>query len=259
MTLTNSTNERSVVPATGSGAVIDLTGTAHQAPKRTDADMQRRLQQLETRRASQSSNDEQSSPARPAKQTMHRWARWLHVYTSMVALVIVLFFGATGIMLNHPSWAFGDATSRTTTTGVLTVDPTFDDGTIDWLTVAEHVRADYNITGSVSDFGLTGTEARIQFENPGYSANLFFDATDANFDLIVEQQGFLAVMGELHKGSDTGSAWKWVIDVAAGFLVAISLTGLAMQFFMRKRRRSALTTAAIGGVISAGLIWLTIL
>ncbi len=176
----------------------------------------------------------------------------------MIALLIVLFFGITGITLNHPDWTFGDATTRTTSVGTLTADPTLDDGSVDWLTVAEEIRADYDVRGSVSDFGITGTEGTITFVNPGYSADLFFDTTDDSFELTVEEQGFMAVMNDLHKGRDTGSAWSWVIDISAGFLVAISLTGLTMQFFLRKRRRSALVSAAVGGVVSIVLILITI-
>ena len=49
------------------------------------------------------------------KRGIHRWSRWIHVYTSMVALLIVLFFGVTGITLNHPKWTFGDDVDTTTT------------------------------------------------------------------------------------------------------------------------------------------------
>ena len=38
--------------------------------------------------------------------------RWIHVYTSMISLLIVLFFGLTGITLNHPKWTFGQVTNE---------------------------------------------------------------------------------------------------------------------------------------------------
>ncbi len=199
-----------------------------------------------------------AEPPGAAKRATQRWARWLHVYTSMIALLIVLFFGITGITLNHPSWTFGEAVERTTTNGVLPVDPTFDDGSVDWLTVAEYVRSNHDVTGSVSDFSLEGSEGSIRFVNPGYSADVFFDTTDSSFELIVEQQGFVAAMNDLHKGRDTDSTWRWVIDVSAGFLVLISLTGLVMQLFLRKRRRSAFITAGVGTVITVALIWATV-
>lgn len=188
----------------------------------------------------------------------HRWARWLHVYTSMVALVIVLFFGITGITLNHPSWTFGDDVDVTTVEGTLPVASTAADGSVDFLTVSEFVREVYGVSGSVDSFGETNGEATIAYRNAGYAADLFFDTTSGDFELTIEQQGWVAVMNDLHKGRDTGTSWKWVIDVAAGFLVVISITGLVMQLFLRKRRRSALVSAAMGAGLVALLMLVTL-
>lgn len=193
-----------------------------------------------------------------AKRTTNRWARWVHVYASMVAFVIVLFFGLTGITLNHPSWTFGDEVSTTTTSGELAVDTTLDDGSINYLEISEYIRDTQGVSGDVDSFSETNGEASIAYKNPGYAADLFVDVDSGEFILTVEQQGWVAVVNDLHKGRDTGSAWKWVIDLSAGFLVLVSLTGLTMQFFLRKRRRSALTAAAAGGVVVVALIWLTL-
>ncbi|MEZ5165781.1 MAG: PepSY-associated TM helix domain-containing protein [Acidimicrobiales bacterium] len=176
----------------------------------------------------------------------------------MIALLVVLFFGVTGITLNHPDWTFGDAVDTTTATGTLSASPTAPDGTVNWLPVAEEIRSQFGVKGTVSDFGASGTDAHISFVNPGYSADLFFDTATGTFELSVEQQGFVAVMNDLHKGRDTGSGWRWVIDLAAGFLILVSLTGLTMQLFLRKRRRSALITAAAGALLAVVAIWVTI-
>ena len=213
-----------------------------------------------------------SAPARSddlarAKRRTHRWSRLIHVYTSMVALLVVLFFAITGITLNHPAWTFGDGTDTETVTGTFPFDTqlTAADGTegdVDFLSISEYVRVNYDVRGDVDSFEATSTansnEGSITFENPGYSADLFFDVETGEFELTVEQQGWVAVMNDLHKGRDTGSAWKWVIDVAAGFLVVISVTGLAMQFFLRKRRRSALLAAGAGAITLIVLIAITL-
>ena len=47
---------------------------------------------------------------RPLRLRVHTVLRWLHIYTSMVSLLVVLFFAATGVTLNHPDWL---ATERT--------------------------------------------------------------------------------------------------------------------------------------------------
>ncbi|MEO6123457.1 MAG: PepSY-associated TM helix domain-containing protein [Ilumatobacteraceae bacterium] len=51
------------------------------------------------------------SASKRRKQVTSRWVRWVHVDTSMISLLVVLFFGITGITLNHPDWTFGDSTS----------------------------------------------------------------------------------------------------------------------------------------------------
>jgi uncharacterized protein len=191
---------------------------------------------------------------RSPKLAAHRWTRWLHVYTSMIALVLVLFFGLTGITLNHPDWTFGDEVTRTSFSGTLPAG--WDTDPVDFLTVVEFVRSEYGLSIRVADHSLTGDQGSVSFREPGASADLLFDTGDGSFELSIEQQGFVAVMNDLHKGRDSTSAWRWVIDVAAGFLVVIALTGLGLQFFLRKRRLRALGVAAAGLVATVALILL---
>jgi hypothetical protein len=47
---------------------------------------------------------------RPLRLRIHSALRWLHIYTSMVSLVAVLFFALTGVTLNHPDWLASDST-----------------------------------------------------------------------------------------------------------------------------------------------------
>ncbi len=201
-------------------------------------------------------------PVTRRRNRLHHWARWLHVYTSMIALLIVLFFGATGITLNHPTWTFGDDATERTEAGTLPFPTMSADGTIDWLPIAEYMRSEHDVNGSVDNFSTTGDGAgetgTIVFKNAGYSADLEFEVTTGDYDLVISEEGLVAVMNDLHKGRDTGDGWRWVIDVSAAFLVVISLTGLVMQFFLRKRRRSALTVAALGGAIAVALILVTL-
>lgn len=124
--------------------------------------------------------------------------------------------------------------------------------------MAEYVRAEHDVSGSVDSYDITNGLGSIAFTKPGYSADLFFDTDTGAYDLTITQQGFVAVMNDLHKRRDTGTAWKWIIDISAGFLVAISVTGLVLQLFLRKRRRAALTVAIAGAVLTLVLIVVTV-
>lgn len=183
------------------------------------------------------------------------WSRRIHVYTSMITLVVVLFFGLTGLTLNHPDWTFGDQTDTVTDTGALPPAATATDGSADLLAIAEYVRATYGVSAPVADYQTDDAgRGSIAFKRPGYVADVIFDAGDGTYTMTIEQQGWVAVLNDLHKGRDAGSSWSWVIDLTAGFLVVISGTGLLMQVLMRKRRRPALTSAAVGGLVTLALM-----
>lgn len=194
---------------------------------------------------------------RSLKRSTNRWSRILHVYSSMVALLVVLFFGVTGITLNHPTWSIGDAVTRTTVSGTLPF-PVTRDGAVDYLAISEYVRATHGVTGSVDSYEANATEGSIGYRKPGYAADLFFTISDGSYQLVVDQQGFLGVINDLHKGRNAGSSWKWLIDVSGLLLVVIAFTGMVMQLFLRRRRRSAFILSGVGAVLMILLIWITL-
>jgi hypothetical protein len=181
---------------------------------------------------------------------VHFWLRWAHVYISMFSLLVVLFFGVTGVTLNHPSWTFGDESNLQTYSGTLPSTAVVD-GAVEFLVVSEFVREEHGVKGSVADFGLVQDEGSISYRAPGYAAELVFDAGASTYGLTVQQEGFVAVMNDLHKGRDSSGMWRVVIDVSGGLLVVVALTGLGLQFFLRKRRLGALSLAAGGSVVLA--------
>lgn len=196
------------------------------------------------------------SPMSKQSRDTLKWARWFHVYSSMIAFLLIFFFGITGITLNHPTWTFGSDIQMSTVEGQLPFSPTFADNTADYLTISEFARSELGVSGSVDSFETTNDTIGITYRNPGYGADLFVDAVDGTYQLNVEQQGWVAVLNDLHKGRDSGSTWSWVIDVSAAFLVVVSLTGLLMQFFLRRRRRSAFISVAVGSILTVLLtLW----
>lgn len=186
------------------------------------------------------------------------WTRLVHVYTSMVALLLVLFFGATGLTLNHPEWTLGFDPVGADYSGTLPDGWESDDGTVEFLTISEYLRETHGIDGAVADFGSDTTDGYISYREPGYAADVFFDLDNGEYRLSVEQQGLIGVLNELHKGRDAGSAWSWVIDLSGVFLVLIAVTGLGLQLFLAKRRRAALSWALGGSVVAVALIWLAV-
>jgi hypothetical protein len=172
----------------------------------------------------------------------------------MLALLVVLFFGATGITLNHPEWTLGFDPSTEVFDGALPDGWLNADGSVEFLTVSEFLRSEYDIKGDVVDFGTDPTEGFISYRGPGYGADVFFDLDAGTYNLTVEEQGWIGVFNDLHKGRDTDASWNWLIDVSGGFLVLIAVTGLLLQLLIKKRRRNAVIVAIAGTLVTIGFI-----
>ena len=177
-------------------------------------------------------------------------SRWLHIYLSMLSFVVVLFFSVTGLTLNHAAWFDGKEIEQKYIGNVPVAWVNAPDTShIKKLEIVELLRKSYGIKGYVSDFLIQDDQCLISFKGPGYSANAFIARKDGKFELIELKMGVGAVLNDLHKGRDTGKSWSWLIDVSAIFLILISLSGLVMLLFLKKKKVNGLLIAILGGAI----------
>jgi hypothetical protein len=177
--------------------------------------------------------------------------RWLHIYGSMASLALVLFFAVTGITLNHQEW-FADqlvTVERTGTLDTAWLHTTDADG-VDKLRIVEHLRSAGGVRGALAEFRVENDQCAVDFKGAGYSASVVVERSTGRFDVTESRMGIAAVINDLHKGRDTGSAWKAVIDVSAGLLVFISLTGLILLYFVHKYRLAGVILVGAGGLAS---------
>ena len=194
-----------------------------------------------------------SAPGKP-KQVLRKrtasFSRWLHLYLSMLSFVVVLFFSVTGITLNHADWFDGQQVEkkRSGTLPAAWVNVP-DTAKINKLAVVEFLRSKYKIKGAVVDFLVEDDHCSLSFKGPGYSADAFINRKQGTFELTEVRLGLVAVLNDLHKGRDSGPGWSWLIDVSAGFLVVVSLSGLAMLFFLKNKRMKGILVAVVGGAL----------
>ena len=199
--------------------------------------------------------DTGKKPKAAWKKNTAALSRWVHIYLSMVSFTVVLFFSVTGLTLNHAD-LFGGKEHLTKYKGNLPVSwvNAKDTNAVKKLEVAERLRSSHHIKGAVSDFVIDEGQCSLSFKGPGYSADAFIDRKTGSYKLTESQLGLIAVINDLHKGRDTGKGWLWVIDACAVFLTLVSLTGLIMICFMKKKRLSGLILAA-GGLLVCYLIY----
>lgn len=171
-------------------------------------------------------------------------SRWLHIYLSMVSFAILFFFAVTGITLNHQAW-FSNA--RTVQVKGQIPQKWLQD--VAKLEIVEYLRKTNGVKAALADFRIEDEQCQLSFKGPGYSADAFIDRANGTYELTETRQGVVAVLNDLHKGRDSGTAWAWIIDVSAGLMTLVSVTGLVLIFFLQKRRASGLLAVAIGAVL----------
>jgi hypothetical protein len=153
----------------------------------------------------------------------------------MFSFIIVLFFSVTGLTLNHVDW-FPESTVVSELNGAVNAKwvSVSDTAKIPKLEIVEQLRANHSIKGQLN----------------GYTADFFVNRADGSYEVTETKMGIIAVINDLHKGRDTGKAWSWVIDFSAIFMIVISVTGLILLLFLKKKRTNGLLWLAIGGVIA---------
>lgn len=197
-------------------------------------------------------------PASRASQPP-RWVRPVHTYSSMLMLLIMLFFTATGLTLNNRQWLPESVPEQETelvlpesfaTTALWQQDPLLAAGQVwQWL------KAEQQLAGGEVRFDWTADEGVlfIDVKRPGgYS---LAEVIPEEGTVLVTQRGFgwMAVLNDLHMGRYAGPAWSWFIDVSAAVMLLFTLTGFWLVLPMRRKRGRLLAATGLGCVLMAGL------
>ena len=191
------------------------------------------------------------SGKRKAKKRLASLSRWLHIYLSMVSFTILLFFAVSGLTLNHTDWFTSGNEVVTKNTGSINLkwvnQP--DTNKLNKLQIVEFFRSKHEVKGALSDFRIDDRELSLTFSGPGYLADSFIDRETGKYELTVTRFGAVAVINDLHKGRDSGKAWSWVIDISAVLMTLVSISGIILICFIKKKRLSGFIIAATGTII----------
>lgn len=181
-------------------------------------------------------------------------ARWLHIYLSMASFAIIFFFAVTGLALNHQDWFTGQ---QKTIQARGSLDRKFVTPKVAEADVIAYLRRVHGIRGAVNDFRIEDNDCSIAFKGPGYAADVLIDRATGSYEVTETRVGWVAILNDLHKGRDTGKAWSRLIDLSAVLMTLVSITGLALIFFLHKKRVTGLLALGAGAVLCylAYVVW----
>jgi hypothetical protein len=171
------------------------------------------------------------------------WCRTIHIYLTMLGLLVLLLFGITGFTVNHEDW-FGATTPRVhDSEGKIPADLL---ARGDSLHIVERLRQDFHITGAMTSYDDLGDSIEVAFKDPGQLWNVEINKAAGDAKIHVEAFNFIAVIDNLHRGRYTGPAWHWVIDISALLIVVACFTGVVLWLTLPKRRKLGLAAVALG-------------
>ncbi|MBC7806416.1 MAG: PepSY-associated TM helix domain-containing protein, partial [Akkermansiaceae bacterium] len=145
---------------------------------------------------------------RPLHLKVAALLRWLHIYLSMSSLLLVLFFSATGLTLNHPDWFFSAQMKQTDSEGKLSerwlAGSSTDPSRVARLEIVEELRR-RGVRGALEEFSVDENECLVSFKAPGYAADGYIDRRTGTYRLTTTEEGAVAAMNDLHKGRHSGA------------------------------------------------------
>ncbi len=95
----------------------------------------------------------------------------------------------------------------------------------------------------------SGDELYVALHRPGGDAWLAIDLGSGELLYELTDRGWIAYFNDLHKGRDTGPAWRWFIDVFAVACVVFCGSGLLLLQRQAARRPSTWPVVGLGVVI----------
>lgn len=201
-----------------------------------------------------------AQPARPKpKQTSWRvnrrlleFCRTVHIYLTLLGLLVLLLFGFTGFTLNHENW-FGAGTPRVTQAQDQLPTALIASGNS--LRIVEDLRQRFHITGAMTDFGNFDDSYAVSFRAPGQYWDVEVNKASGQASVHIEAYNFFAVLNNLHRGRFTGLGWSIIVDLSAVLVVLACVTGVVLWLALPKRRALGVAALALG-TMGALLVYL---
>ena len=191
---------------------------------------------------------EDASPLRGFdKGAFFRLCRMLHAYISAFAFLSLMFFSVTGVMLNHPAWFENLEPRETSTTVRLTPDQIAAARAAPdpAKALAAEIGRTLPLPGALSSGDIVGDRALVRLDGPKGSTDINVNLATGVARVRVDRPGLMLIVQDLHRGKNSGAAWRWVIDITAYLVGLLSVIGFVLLFTLRFRLRTSLVLAAL--------------
>ena len=200
------------------------------------------------------------APTRKKKSPKAFWLKQLHSWhwiSSAISLIGLLLFAFTGITLNHAADVEGSpqTVEKSATLPAPLLKQVAPDDAPDAkkplpAAVAAWVEKAIGQRGT-GEAEWSADEIYLALPRPGGDGWISIDRQSGDVTSEATSRGWISYLNDLHKGRNTGTAWKWFIDIFAAACFVFALTGLLLLQLHAAKRPSTWPLVAIGLAIPA--------
>jgi len=199
-------------------------------------------------------------PAPPARahwlKTLHQW----HWVSAAISLAAMLLFAITGFTLNHAADIEGTpqvTQLQARVPAALLAGLPADNAPLP-AALAAWLDATWHISTAGREAEFSDDEVYLSLPRPGGDAWLRISLLDGDAEYERTDRGWISYLNDLHKGRNTGTAWRWFIDIFAAACLVFCATGLGILYLHAKNRPMAWPTLGLGLLLPALLALLFI-
>ncbi|MFN4096494.1 MAG: PepSY-associated TM helix domain-containing protein [Sphingomonas sp.] len=202
-----------------------------------------------------------TTTARAKRSRKAFWLKQLHTWhwiSSAISLVGLLLFAITGFTLNHAAEIEGSPQTierkgqlPAPLLPAIKPDDAADTKKPLPAPVAEWVEGNLDIKHARGDAEWSADEIYLALPRPGGDGWVAIDRASGAVTTESTDRGWIAWLNDLHKGRNSGTVWKWFLDIFVLACIVFSLTGLVLLQMHSKNRPSTWPLVGAGLVIPA--------
>ncbi|ENX33623.1 hypothetical protein F889_02286 [Acinetobacter colistiniresistens] len=180
------------------------------------------------------------------RRDFYRHARYVHGWLSAFAFIVLIFFAATGLLLNNPDWL---KSSKDEQTVKLTLPAAFVSAIQKQenpsQSILDFVRDKQPLIGRYKSSEVMDGEVMIRLESPAGSTDVWVLMDEGQVEITQKPASTVSLLNDLHRGKNVGAIWHWLIDISAIIIILLSLAGYILFLTIKTRLiQHVLLTAA---------------
>lgn len=190
------------------------------------------------------------------QRDFYKYARYIHAWLSAFAFVLLMFFAATGLLLNNPSWFSRDIPEqhhqfKLSKAQAQQIAASQNPSAV----VLQLLQAQHTVVGRLQSSEVIDGDVMLRLESPAGQSDVVYSPTTLQIEINQKPASTVSLLSELHRGKNTSVAWSWLIDISAIIILLLSIAGFILFLSLKGRLLSHVLLMLMSVLLLMALIY----